>query len=245
MRTRMKLLYGLLIVVGVSISLSVSIARSLPDRFTNTTLDWTNASPGSATYTSTLSRKVIVNSVRELSDKEAQARDLSLFGKPYWVSATDKESSVSLNWKVVCDYEILPPKTGLVDYQTTGLVDTIDVLDKQQNSGLLPSATPGQICATHAARVETWIPVGVLPVSQLFFAKGFMTFFMWLFVWIACLLLGGYLWLLPIFIARRRKHPNLVPLAIVDLAFGWSGVAWILCLAWAFQKVPASTTEAA
>jgi hypothetical protein len=44
------------------------------------------------------------------------------------------------------------------------------------------------------------------------------------------------LYCLPVLIAIERRHRQLVPLGIVNLAFGWTVVGWIICLAWAFAR---------
>jgi hypothetical protein len=47
---------------------------------------------------------------------------------------------------------------------------------------------------------------------------------------------------LPFLIGLCRKHRNAVPIFIIDLFLGWTGLAWIGCLAWAFT---ANTRESA
>jgi len=44
------------------------------------------------------------------------------------------------------------------------------------------------------------------------------------------------LYFLPLLIAIERRHRQLVPLAILNVAFGWTLIGWIACLAWAFTK---------
>jgi hypothetical protein len=41
---------------------------------------------------------------------------------------------------------------------------------------------------------------------------------------------------LPLLIALGRHHRQLVPLAILNSAFGWTVIGWIGCLAWAFAQ---------
>lgn len=43
------------------------------------------------------------------------------------------------------------------------------------------------------------------------------------------------LYLTPIYVAYVRKHPNLIPIAIISAAAGWTVIGWAGCLAWAFS----------
>ena len=43
---------------------------------------------------------------------------------------------------------------------------------------------------------------------------------------------------LPSFIGFTRKTPNAVPLFLVNLLLGWSGVGWFACLLWAIIEQP-------
>jgi len=38
---------------------------------------------------------------------------------------------------------------------------------------------------------------------------------------------------IPLLIALERRHRQVVPLAILNVAFGWTVIGWICCLAWA------------
>ncbi len=40
------------------------------------------------------------------------------------------------------------------------------------------------------------------------------------------------LYMIPAFIAYKRKHPQFIPILVIDLFFGWSGIAWVGMLAW-------------
>lgn len=46
--------------------------------------------------------------------------------------------------------------------------------------------------------------------------------------WFACIAL----YLLPTLIAVTRKHPQSIPLAIVNMLLGWSVIGWIGALVW-------------
>ncbi len=37
---------------------------------------------------------------------------------------------------------------------------------------------------------------------------------------------------LPSVIAEKRLHKNKIPIAIVNLFFGWTILGWVICLAW-------------
>jgi len=50
------------------------------------------------------------------------------------------------------------------------------------------------------------------------------------------MLLG--LWLAPIIIADRRHHRQIGPIVIVTLLLGWSGIGWIVALAWSLSSNP-------
>ena len=45
------------------------------------------------------------------------------------------------------------------------------------------------------------------------------------------------LYFLPTFIAAQRQHPNLWPIGILNLAFGWTMLGWIGCLAWSASSI--------
>jgi hypothetical protein len=40
------------------------------------------------------------------------------------------------------------------------------------------------------------------------------------------------LYLTPTVFAAMRKHPNLAPIAIVNVFLGWTFVGWVAALAW-------------
>ena len=50
---------------------------------------------------------------------------------------------------------------------------------------------------------------------------------------IILMLLSIFVYLLPGIIATRRKHKNAAPIWIVDIFLGWTGVGWVVALAWA------------
>lgn len=45
---------------------------------------------------------------------------------------------------------------------------------------------------------------------------------------------GGLIWLAPIFVARSRNAPNRGPIVVITLFLGWSLVGWVVALAMAF-----------
>ncbi len=44
-------------------------------------------------------------------------------------------------------------------------------------------------------------------------------------------------YLLPTFIAAARKHPNTVPIFLVNLLAGWTGLGWLIALVWAASAI--------
>ena len=53
------------------------------------------------------------------------------------------------------------------------------------------------------------------------------------------------LYLLPIYEANRRKHPKLVPIALVDILLGWTIIGWIGAYVWALRiQAPEADAEA-
>jgi hypothetical protein len=51
------------------------------------------------------------------------------------------------------------------------------------------------------------------------------------------LLLGLLLWLylLPWWVAKGRKHPNVYSIAVVNVFLGWTFIGWVICLAWSLS----------
>ena len=44
-------------------------------------------------------------------------------------------------------------------------------------------------------------------------------------------------WLIPIYIARRRKHPNFMPISVITILLGWTFIGWAVCLAWSLSSI--------
>lgn len=51
-----------------------------------------------------------------------------------------------------------------------------------------------------------------------------------------CLALIIFMYLVPSYIAYKRKHGNLAPIFIINFVFGWTIVGWIICAAWALSN---------
>lgn len=51
---------------------------------------------------------------------------------------------------------------------------------------------------------------------------------------IILIVFGIGVYLLPIFIAIRRKHSNLAPIVLLTIFLGWIGIGWIIAIIWAF-----------
>jgi uncharacterized membrane protein len=43
------------------------------------------------------------------------------------------------------------------------------------------------------------------------------------------------LYFLPVFVAASRKHKNTSPIAVITLFLGWTGLMWVIALAWALS----------
>ncbi|MCZ2495878.1 superinfection immunity protein [Xylophilus sp. Kf1] len=43
------------------------------------------------------------------------------------------------------------------------------------------------------------------------------------------------LYLLPSYEANRRKHPRLLPIALIDVLLGWTLVGWLVAYVWALR----------
>jgi hypothetical protein len=48
------------------------------------------------------------------------------------------------------------------------------------------------------------------------------------------------LYLLPTYVAGKRKHPQLGPIALVNILLGWSLLGWVAALAWALTGAEAA-----
>ena len=46
----------------------------------------------------------------------------------------------------------------------------------------------------------------------------------------------AFAYCLPAFIALGRGHPNCVPILIVNLSLGWTGIGWVGALFWSLTK---------
>lgn len=56
-------------------------------------------------------------------------------------------------------------------------------------------------------------------------------YFLGIFFVIAYLAIWGYC--IPMLIAEHRQHPQLLPIKILNIAGGWSGILWVAALIWA------------
>lgn len=50
-----------------------------------------------------------------------------------------------------------------------------------------------------------------------------------------------YCW--PLMAAWYRGHPQALPITILNLLLGWTGLVWILTLAWAYKAVDVEVTR--
>lgn len=49
-------------------------------------------------------------------------------------------------------------------------------------------------------------------------------------------LIGAFVYLLPSYIARKRKHKDLTGIVVVNILFGWSLIGYLVALVWAFKE---------
>lgn len=52
-----------------------------------------------------------------------------------------------------------------------------------------------------------------------------------LFVFVVAII-SSLLLAIPPYIAYKRKHPQFIPILILDIFLGWSGIVWVLLIAW-------------
>lgn len=50
------------------------------------------------------------------------------------------------------------------------------------------------------------------------------------------LLVVGLLYFTPTFVASKRNHRNLGPIAVVNILLGWSLIGWAVALAWSLSS---------
>ena len=58
-----------------------------------------------------------------------------------------------------------------------------------------------------------------------------------------------FLYFLPVYIARKRQHPQFTPIWVITLLLGWTVLGWIAALAWSLanfqpKETPQATGEA-
>ena len=55
------------------------------------------------------------------------------------------------------------------------------------------------------------------------------------------IVVGLIIYFIPALIANHRKHPQMVPILLLDIFLGWTLVGWVAALVWsvlAFPDVP-------
>lgn len=45
-----------------------------------------------------------------------------------------------------------------------------------------------------------------------------------------------FIYLMPTFIATKNNHRNKNPITIINIFLGWTGLFWVICLAWAYME---------
>lgn len=63
------------------------------------------------------------------------------------------------------------------------------------------------------------------------------------FLLIILAVVGIFLYFFPTCIAKKRKHPNLAGIFIVNLFFGWSVIGWVGALVWAVHNSASGSPE--
>ena len=67
------------------------------------------------------------------------------------------------------------------------------------------------------------------------------------FISLSFFIVAPALYLLPTFEAWHRKHPNLPPIALINVLLGWSLIGWVVAAVWALKKPepapPSATVE--
>lgn len=56
------------------------------------------------------------------------------------------------------------------------------------------------------------------------------------FISLTFFLAAPALYLLPIYEAWKKKHPNLTAIALVNIFLGWSLIGWVIAVVWAHKK---------
>jgi len=57
-------------------------------------------------------------------------------------------------------------------------------------------------------------------------------------VLLASLAFALFVYFLPAVIACSRRHPNALPIVVLDLLLGWTFVGWVIALVWALTAFP-------
>lgn len=52
-----------------------------------------------------------------------------------------------------------------------------------------------------------------------------------LFVFVIAVI-SSVLLVIPPYIAYKRHHPQFIPILILDIFLGWSGIVWVLLIVW-------------
>ena len=60
--------------------------------------------------------------------------------------------------------------------------------------------------------------------------------------WLILLFVIVVIYPIPTIIAFRKKHPNRIPILLVNLFLGWSLIGWVVSIVWA-TKVPENATQ--
>ena len=50
-------------------------------------------------------------------------------------------------------------------------------------------------------------------------------------------MIGLAIYLIPAIVADSRKHPNRIPIFVINLFLGWTVLGWVIALAWSFSNI--------
>lgn len=57
-----------------------------------------------------------------------------------------------------------------------------------------------------------------------------------IFAFLITMVLWCAIYVTPIIVAVMRKHPNTAPIAVITIFTGWTGIGWVVCLAWSLTN---------
>ena len=55
-------------------------------------------------------------------------------------------------------------------------------------------------------------------------------------LYLTSFLAGVIIYMVPSFIAHKRKHPSVLAIAATNILLGWSCLGWLVCFIWALTN---------